>query len=66
MPIFEYNCDNCQYTFDKLVMQQESTVTCPLCQGEVKKLMSTFAVGASDSGGSKVPSMPNRPMCTTC
>jgi hypothetical protein len=47
-------------------MQQETKVNCPLCQGEVKKLMSTFAVGASDSGGSRIPSTANRPMCTTC
>lgn len=66
MPIFEYSCDGCNYTFDKLVMHQETKVSCPLCQGEVKKLMSTFAVGASDKGVSPIPSAPNRPMCTTC
>ena len=49
MPIFEYNCDKCKYTFDKLVMQQETNVNCPLCQGDVKKLMSTFAVGTPDN-----------------
>ena len=66
MPIFEYNCENCNYTFDKLVMQQQAEVNCPLCQGDVKKLMSTFAVGVPDSGGSKLPSTPGRPMCTSC
>ena len=62
MPIFEYSCESCNYTFDKLVMHQETKVNCPLCQGEVKKLMSTFAVGVSD----KIPSAPSRPMCTSC
>jgi putative FmdB family regulatory protein len=66
MPMFEYSCESCNYTFDRLVMHQETTVNCPLCQGEVKKLMSTFAVGPSDSGRSKIPSTPSRPMCTTC
>ena len=66
MPIFEYSCENCNYSFDQLVMHQETKVTCPLCQGEVKKLMSTFAVGVSDSGGSKIPSAASRPMCTSC
>ena len=66
MPIFEYNCDNCKYTFDKLVMQQETNVNCPLCQGDVKKLMSTFAVGTPDNGTGKLPTGPSRPMCTTC
>ena len=66
MPIFEYNCDNCKYTFDKLVMHQETYVNCPLCQGDVKKLMSTFAVGTPDNGTGKLPTGPSRPMCTTC
>jgi putative FmdB family regulatory protein len=66
MPIFEYNCEHCHYTFDKLVMRQNADVNCPLCQGEVKKLMSTFAVGAADNDSSKMPTSPIRPMCTTC
>ena len=66
MPIFEYNCDNCKYSFDKLVMHQETNVNCPLCQGDVKKLMSTFAVGTPDNGTGKLPTGPSRPMCTTC
>ena len=66
MPIFEYTCESCNYTFDQLVMRQETKVNCPLCQGEVKKLMSTFAVGPSESGGSTIPSTAKRPMCATC
>ena len=66
MPIFEYNCKNCEYTFDKLVMHQETHVDCPLCQGKVKKLMSTFSVGVPDSVSSKLPANSGRPMCTTC
>lgn len=66
MPIFEYNCENCNYTFDKLVMHQETNVICPLCQGEVKKLMSTFAVGVPNSVSNKLPPTPGRPMCTNC
>ena len=66
MPIFEYSCESCDYTFDKLVMHQETEVNCPLCQGQVKKLMSTFAVGTPDNGGSKIPTTPRRSMCSTC
>ena len=66
MPIFEYNCEKCNYTFDKLVMHQKTEVDCPICQGEVKKLMSTFAVGVSNNVSSKMPSLPSRPMCTSC
>jgi putative FmdB family regulatory protein len=64
MPIFEYNCDRCNYTFDRLVISQNSEVNCPLCQGEVKKLMSTFAVQSRGSG-TRSPA-PQRPMCTSC
>jgi len=66
MPIYEYNCENCDHTFDMLVMQQEVEVNCPECKGEVKKLMSSFAVGASDSVPEKLPPAPSRPMCRTC
>ena len=45
MPIYEYNCEHCSYKFDKLVMSHNTDVKCPLCQGGVKKLMSTFSVG---------------------
>ena len=66
MPIFEYNCGNRHYTFDKLVMHQQTDVNCPLCQGEVKKLMSAFSVGASNKGPNELPATSARPMCTTC
>lgn len=64
MPIFEYRCEHCNYTFDRLVLNQNSQVNCPLCQGEVKKLMSTFAV-QSRPGATPAPG-PQRPMCTSC
>jgi len=64
MPIFEYSCDRCNYTFDRLVISRNSPVNCPLCQGEVKKLMSTFAVQSRASATQ--PSAPQRPMCTNC
>jgi len=64
MPIFEYTCDRCNYTFDRLVINQNSPVNCPLCQGDVKKLMSTFAI---QSRAAATPaSGPQRPMCTSC
>jgi putative FmdB family regulatory protein len=42
MPIYEYNCEHCSYKFDKLVMGHNTDVKCPLCQGGVKKLMSSL------------------------
>jgi putative FmdB family regulatory protein len=42
MPIFEYNCEHCKYKFDLMVTTHKAQVKCPLCQGKVKKLMSSF------------------------
>jgi putative FmdB family regulatory protein len=66
MPIFEYNCEHCNYKFDKLVISQDVQVNCPLCQGNVKKLMSTFSVGASHTLDNNLPPMAGPKMCTNC
>jgi putative FmdB family regulatory protein len=66
MPIFEYNCDHCSYTFDKLVISRDAEVNCPLCQGDVKKLMSVFSVRAQDNLAAKFPADTGRKMCTSC
>ena len=66
MPIYEYNCDHCSYKFDKLVLSANTRVTCPLCQGKVKKLMSTFAVGGTQPGASGIPDLSGPKMCTNC
>lgn len=66
MPIFEYNCEHCNYNFDKLVIGQDAQVNCPLCQGDVKKLMSTFSVGASNNADQHLPPMAGPKMCTNC
>ena len=66
MPLFEFSCDNCSYTFDKMVMRFDSKVNCPICQGNVKKLMSTFTVDHSQDapveGHGAIPPK----MCTNC
>lgn len=66
MPLFEYTCNNCHYRFDKMVARWDSQVKCPVCQGEVKKLMSTFAVGTSNKGAAEgLPAMGPK-MCSNC
>lgn len=50
MPIFEYRCEKCDHTFEKLVFSGDTeTVRCPECGSEqVKKLISAFSfMGAS-------------------
>ncbi len=67
MPIYEYNCEHCSHKFDKLVMSANDQVKCPLCQGAVKKLMSTFSVGHDDKlGGNLPPGVGGPKMCSTC
>jgi putative FmdB family regulatory protein len=66
MPIFEYNGEHCNYNFDKLVISQDAQVNCPLCRGDVKKLMSTFSVGASHNLDHNLPSMAGPKMCSNC
>jgi putative FmdB family regulatory protein len=66
MPIYEYDCEDCSYKFSLLVMSRDSQVKCPLCQGNVKKLMSTFSVGASHDMVGNLPIPEGPKMCTNC
>ncbi|MEJ2168138.1 MAG: zinc ribbon domain-containing protein [Desulfobacterales bacterium] len=66
MPIYEYNCEHCSYKFDKLVMNHNTKVKCPLCQGGVKKLMSTFSVTHNGNIGGNLPPGVGPRMCTNC
>ena len=66
MPLFEYTCNKCNYRFDKMVARWDAEVKCPICRGAVKKLMSTFAVGASHKGAPDGLSEIGPKMCTNC
>ena len=66
MPLFEYNCDKCNYRFDKMVLRHDTKVNCPLCQGSVKKLMSTFSVGNSHNQVGNLPPGVGPKMCSNC
>jgi putative FmdB family regulatory protein len=66
MPIFEYTCEKCAYRFDRLVLRADSDVKCPLCQSQVKKLFSSFAVGHTQASGSSLPESIGPKMCRNC
>lgn len=66
MPLFEYNCSKCHYRFDKMVQRWDVTVKCPLCRGEVQKLMSTFSVGTGQPDVNQLPDQIRPKMCTNC
>ena len=49
MPIFEYNCTDCNQRFEELVLSSAAAADphCPQCDGEaVEKVYSTFAAQA--------------------
>ncbi|MDD3991987.1 MAG: zinc ribbon domain-containing protein [Desulfobacterales bacterium] len=52
MPIYEYQCKDCQHTFEQLVFQNDhSPVCCPRCNSEkVTRLMSASSIFSSTSG----------------
>ena len=64
MNIYEYNCDHCSYKFDRMVTNDKAKVNCPLCQGKVKNLMSSFSVGASNNIAGGIPADMGPKMCT--
>jgi putative FmdB family regulatory protein len=66
MPIYEYDCEDCGYKFSQLLMRRNAQIKCPLCQGNVKKLMSTFSVGVSHDAVDNLPLMEGPKMCTNC
>lgn len=51
MPIYEFECERCQKTFETLVFRSDETVNCPDCDGcDVHRVMS---VCGFKSGGDK-------------
>lgn len=50
MPIFEYQCEVCETTFERLLLrpQAEQRMTCPQCGSQrTAKLFSTFSTTAA-------------------
>ncbi len=44
MPIYEYVCEACEHSFEKLVSSSRARVRCPRCESSnVTKQFSTFA-----------------------
>lgn len=71
MPLFEFRCQECGHTFEKIVPSSNSEVSCRNCESaKVEKLLSVFAVGRA-SGSSAAPEpgpcgacgAPQRGMC---
>jgi putative FmdB family regulatory protein len=67
MPIYEYRCDACDETFEKMRrMSDETPVVCPECGDEARKLLSGFAAhtgGGGFSGGGGGCASAGSPSC---
>ncbi len=68
MPIFEFHCDKCDKTFEKLVFGGDAEVECPFCgQPGVKKLMSACAFKVGSHGFMSTPSSSSsKSSCSGC
>jgi putative FmdB family regulatory protein len=67
MPIFEFHCDNCDKTFEKLVFGGDPDVECPVCgQKDVKKLMSACAFKVDHHGFMSTPASPASKSSSSC
>ncbi len=62
MPIYEYQCEECENEFEKLVWNTSEKITCPKCKSKrVHRMMSAFAF----SVGGKFKSTANS-SCSGC
>lgn len=64
MPIFEYQCEKCQFKFELLILfsNKKTDISCPNCKGkEITKLFSSFGF----SSGKKITSSSSSG-CNTC
>jgi putative FmdB family regulatory protein len=51
MPLYEYQCKKCGHRFERLLRSYNDTVEeCPICGGEVERLISASAVLFKGSG----------------
>ncbi len=69
MPIFEYACQDCGTSFEKLVRNSDTNgVECPSCgKAKVEKLLSTFAAHGGREASAPAPMPGGCPagMCRT-
>jgi putative FmdB family regulatory protein len=65
MPLFEYECLGCAKRFEEFVLG-DTKPRCPSCEGgELRKLLSVFAVGSAGAGaGARASEAPSG--CGTC
>jgi putative FmdB family regulatory protein len=68
MPLFEYICQDCGRSFEKILPRYDSPAECSHCNSKkVEKQLSVFAVaGTGSSGQSFTESSNDGPGCGRC
>lgn len=68
MPIYEYNCKDCNNDFEKIVRDKSQSIVCPKCGGSniVKKYSVFGFCSKTESGSSKFVSSSGKSSCSVC
>jgi putative FmdB family regulatory protein len=55
MPIFEFHCQSCDKTFEKLLKSAVKQAPCPSCGRQAQRVVSTPSVGGHQGKGCSAP-----------
>jgi len=66
MPVYEYRCDQCGATFERLMFHGDEGVNCPQGHADVRRLMSPFSLEIPAEECARLPRGEQREMCTEC
>lgn len=58
MPIYEYHCQSCSKTIEKIQQQAQDEISCPACGEHAKRSVSVFAAATAGSSGGGCVSPP--------
>ncbi|HUJ41432.1 MAG TPA: FmdB family zinc ribbon protein [Candidatus Acidoferrales bacterium] len=62
MPIYEYICEDCETSYERLVRSRAERIECPKCGSGRKQLQfSTFSAHNGTGAGSSAPSTSSSP-----
>jgi putative FmdB family regulatory protein len=64
MPMYEYQCHDCEHSFETLVFDDQDPVECPECHGhKLEQLLSLPGKGRVQGEGLPMNCNPNLPPC---
>ncbi|MGA1791452.1 MAG: FmdB family zinc ribbon protein [bacterium] len=68
MPIYEYRCNACKHSFERLIRNQKQSVSCPDCgSADVQRIMSSFGFRKDAKESSlNQPNNPSGSSCASC